>query len=201
MTLYYSGQRSKFLFEEMGVAWRCENPIPVQPLDNYRYILEFDVEASTTYVINGGPWRHKGDALIMVPYDSFSRPSEVLIDSINLWIRFYDVSIHLMNKAFTGVVAKKVSPSVLVVEGPVKNYLCARVAFPLAEPLKPAVVVKIKGAGEMSFETHYENVPFFCFACGRLWHSKKECPDDDEETDEEENTKVQKFGDWLRRLP
>ena len=53
----------------------------------------------------------------------------------------------------------------------------------------------------MSFETHYENVPFFCFACGRLGHSKKECPDDDEETDEEENTKVQKFGDWLRRLP
>jgi len=136
-----------------------------------------------------------------VPYDGFSRPSEVVIDSINLWIRFYDVPAHLMSKAFTGVLAKKVSSNVLMVEGSVKNYLRARVAYPLAEPLKPMVEVKIKGAGEMRFDVRYENVPFFCFACGRMGHSKKECPDDEEESDDEETTKFHKFGDWLRRSP
>jgi hypothetical protein len=25
----------------------------------------------------------------------------------------------------------------------------------------------------------YENVPFFCFLCGRIGHSDKECPDDE----------------------
>ena len=121
MALFYSSHRSRFLFVEMGAAWKCKNPIPVRPLEDNRYILEFDVEEEYNYVINGGPWRHKGDALIVVPYDGLSRPSEVIIDSINLWVRFYDVPAHLMSMVFTRVLAKKVSSNVLVVEGPVKN--------------------------------------------------------------------------------
>ena len=62
VALYYSSQRSRFLFDEMGAAWRCENPIPIRPLENNRYVLEFAVEEEYNYVINGGPWRHKGDA-------------------------------------------------------------------------------------------------------------------------------------------
>jgi len=32
IALYYSS--SRFLFDEMGAAWRCENPIPVRPLED-----------------------------------------------------------------------------------------------------------------------------------------------------------------------
>ena len=71
IALYYSS--SRFLFDEMGAAWRCENPIPVRPLEDNRYVLEFDVEEEYNHVINGGPWRHKDDTLIVVPYHGFSR--------------------------------------------------------------------------------------------------------------------------------
>ena len=52
-----------------------------------------------------------------------------------------------MSKAFAGILAKKVSSNVLVVEGSVKNYLRVRVAYPLDEPLKSTVEVKVKGSG------------------------------------------------------
>jgi len=64
MARYYSTQRSRGLFAEMGAAWRSEKPIPVRPLDDNRFILEFEDEEIYKFVINGDPWRHKGDALI-----------------------------------------------------------------------------------------------------------------------------------------
>ena len=96
MARYYSAQRSKGLFAEMGAAWRSEKPIPVRPLDDNRFILEFEDEEIYKFVINGGPWRHKGDALIVMPYDGLTRPSEVVIDSIDLWLRFYDVPVSMI---------------------------------------------------------------------------------------------------------
>ena len=87
------------MFDEMGAAWRLAKPIPVRKLENNRFILEFSVEEEYNFVINGGPWRHKGDALIVVSYDGVSRPSEVIIDSIDLWVRFYDVPVTLLSQA------------------------------------------------------------------------------------------------------
>jgi hypothetical protein len=54
-----------------------------------------------------------------------------------------------MSKAFATVLAKKVSGEVLEVVGVVKNYLKAKVAFPLEEPLKPTVEARIKDKGIM----------------------------------------------------
>ncbi|RLN03602.1 hypothetical protein C2845_PM13G18720 [Panicum miliaceum] len=152
MARFYSAQRSRGLFDEIGTAWRSEKPIPVRPLDGNRFILEFEEEDVYKFVLNGGPWRHKGDALIVVPYDGFTRPSEIIIDSIDLWVRFYDVPISMMTSAFAGVLARKVSTKVLKVEGPVQDFLRAKVTYPLEESLKPTVEVKLKGKGSIFFD-------------------------------------------------
>jgi hypothetical protein len=95
MARYYSRiLNPRGLFEEMGAAWRLKTPITVRKLGDNRFILEFDSEQHYKYALSGGPWRHKEDELIVVPYDGFSRPSEIKINSINMWVRFYDVPYH-----------------------------------------------------------------------------------------------------------
>jgi hypothetical protein len=49
--------------------------------------------------------------------------------------------------------------------------------FPLANALVPEAKIHIKGKGDMKIPIRYENIPFFCFICGRMGHSDKECPD------------------------
>ena len=65
-----------------------------------RFLITFDSEKLWRKVIGGGPWKHKKDAIIFAPYDGIQRLSEVRIDSIALWVRIYDIPIHMITEGF-----------------------------------------------------------------------------------------------------
>lgn len=64
-----------------------------------------------------------------------------------------------------------------------------KVDFPLAKALQSVVQKKVKGHGTIEFAVRYENVPHFCFVCGRIWHAERECP---EEVEREEGVQFGK---------
>jgi hypothetical protein len=108
--------------------------------------------------------------------DEFVRPSEVAMESINLWVWFYDLPKVMMKEQ----VARKLGESlgnVLRVDTTFPTYLRVRIVFSLAKLLVPEIKMKIKGRGDMPVIVRYENVPHFCFGYGRLGHADRECPD------------------------
>jgi hypothetical protein len=68
-------------------------------LETYSFKIEFNNHEEKQRVLEGGPWRHKGDALIVIHYDGMVRPSEVNIESIGLWIRLYDLPPVMIKEA------------------------------------------------------------------------------------------------------
>jgi hypothetical protein len=74
----------KFLFSDMLNAWGIPRLASVEKLGDYCFKLEFIKEEDKKRLVDGGPWRHKGDTLIVVHYDGLTRPSEVHIESIGL---------------------------------------------------------------------------------------------------------------------
>jgi hypothetical protein len=81
--------RKKFnargLIEEMRVVWGLHTLKPVQVLGDNRFLIEFDSDEVKQRVMDGGPWRHKGDTITLVSYDGLSPPSSVVMNCIGLW--------------------------------------------------------------------------------------------------------------------
>jgi hypothetical protein len=72
----------------------------VEKLGEYSFKVEFMEDEEKRRVMDGCPWHHKGDALIIVHYDGLSRPSEVRIETIQLWVRFYDLPPTMMKETY-----------------------------------------------------------------------------------------------------
>ncbi|TVU24351.1 hypothetical protein EJB05_26783, partial [Eragrostis curvula] len=135
-------------------------------------------EGDYNFVLRGGPWIHKGDALIVVPYDGKTRPSEVDLDVIPIWVQVYDLPGVMLNKDMGKALGEKLGKFIEVHldDGDIAagKFMRIKVALPLNKPLKPWLELKLNGK-ICQFKLKYEKVPHFCFRCGRMGHAGGEC--------------------------
>jgi hypothetical protein len=178
MARFYSGKKfnTRGLFEEMRVAWDLNTMKPAKILGDNKFMMEFDSSDARRRVVEGGPWRHRGYALLVVEYDGFSLPSAIVMSSIVIWTRFYDLLDVLRKEDHASKLGARLG-QVIKVDMNYPNYICVRVMFSLANALDASTKVHIRGRGDIVVPVQYENVPFFYFICGRIRHSDKECPD------------------------
>jgi hypothetical protein len=178
MARYYSGKKynSRGLFEEMKVACGLLAMKPAKVLGENKFMIEFDSEVVRRRIVDGGPWRHRGDALLVVPYDGLSPPSSIFMNTIGLWARFYDIPNALRKEEHARRLGAWLG-QVVSTDMSYPNYVWVRIMFPLTNALIGSTKVHIRGRSSMVVMIRYENVPFFCFIYDRIGHSDKECPD------------------------
>jgi hypothetical protein len=86
IAVFYSRKsyNPRYLFSDMMAAWGVPKMATVENMRDYMFKLEFAKGGEKIKALEGGPWRHKGDALIVVHYDGLAWPSEVRIEEIGM---------------------------------------------------------------------------------------------------------------------
>jgi hypothetical protein len=73
IAVFYSWKsfNPKVLFSDMLQVWGVQKLVAVDKIGDYIFKVEFMTEDEKERVIKGGPWRHKGYAVIVVHYDDW----------------------------------------------------------------------------------------------------------------------------------
>jgi hypothetical protein len=150
------------------------------PLKDNFFIITFSSEGDFQFVKRGGPWIHQGVACLIAPFINNIRPSATILDSVQVWVRIYDIP---WNKQ-TDATGRKLGSQLGKVEwldvdtakNEFNDFLRVRIALPLNRRLKTKITTTMKGKpGEQVHLIRYERVPHFCFHCGFIGHDKKMC--------------------------
>ena len=143
-------------------------------LEDNLFILHFSCLGDWEKVTEGGPWHFRGNAVLFAPYDGFTKPSMIELNTLDMWIQIHDLPIGYssMIKALSSKVGKFVSLE-LPSNNFAGNFFRVRVTIDVRYPLKNHVSLSRAGKREI-FIVKYEKLPTWCSVCGMLGHTYKE---------------------------
>lgn len=105
-------------------------------------------------------------------------PSELKFDKLKVWARVVNLPFNLRNESWCKAIAKQIdkeASSIHFDHG--GGCLRARVTLDVAKPLRRWILINSARRGTTDpYDIQYENIPHFCFLCGRLGHSDLYCP-------------------------
>jgi hypothetical protein len=144
-------------------------------------MVRFSSEGDWKHVMKNGLWQFDFSVVLVKDYDGSIRPSNMVFDSMEIWVQVLDLPMDMMNKFYGELIGNWIGRyiSVEVDEDGMAwgKDLRIRVAVRVDQPLVRGVPLK-ESEEEVEgkwFDIKYERVPHFCFDWGCLVHPESGC--------------------------
>ncbi|XP_074360434.1 uncharacterized protein LOC141700626 [Apium graveolens] len=171
----------------------------IHDIGGNRYSFVFYHTLDLQKVLDGGPWTFEQSLLIYHQLKEGEDPHLVQLNQIDIWLQVYDIPNGLLSNRilqsidnFVGIFVK-VDPSNIT--GGWKLYARIRITMDIDKPLKRRMKIKREGGAWSWLNFKYERLSTFCFACGMLGHSERDCAIVYAHPDKEIE---RMYGTWLR---
>jgi hypothetical protein len=163
-----------WFFKNMRAAWGLAKDVKIKVIEDNLFVFQFACLGDWEKVMEGGPWVFRGKSVLMAPYDGFTKPSTIKLDTLLMWIQIHDLPVGYKNMVKT--LASKVDDFESA-EPPSNdyagNFYRARVRVDVRKQLKRVVSI-IRDSKRQLFYVKYERIPDWCAVCGYLGHTYKE---------------------------
>ncbi|XP_048555726.1 uncharacterized protein LOC125536538 [Triticum urartu] len=183
----------------MQRAWGLHKVAKFVDLGSNIFEVHFGSEGDWKHAMNNGPWQYDFSVLILKEYEGKIRPSEMVFDKTDVWVRVDDLPPERRTESFGRALGNWLGEIVRVdtdKDGIAKGrYLRVRAKINVYEPLVRGFNLKTSRDDKKGtwFDFFYEKVPHFCFDCGRMVHAEGICAPRMDGS--------QQWGGWLRASP
>ncbi|KAM0872173.1 hypothetical protein ACQ4PT_038890 [Festuca glaucescens] len=153
-------------------AWGNPTGLVFRSVGANMFVAEFTTQWDRDRVWDGSPWHVSKNAVILSEFKDCMKPSELRFDKLTMWARVMNLPFNLQEKKWWLPIAHQIDKKAKEVQfDHVGGFLRVRVTIDVANPLRRWVLIDSARRKSMDlYEIQYEQVPHFCFSCGRLGH-------------------------------
>lgn len=194
------------LMDTMKKLWNPPKGMTCRELGSNLISFQFNAKRDMERVLAMEPWHFNKHVLMLNAVTAAIQPSLIPFSKAPFWIRLYDVPIigrekDVLQKIGTrfGEVIEMDSTTI----GGLSRSVRMKVLLDLGKPIKRGTKIKIGSNPPCWLPATYERLPSFCYWCGKLGHTHKDCEQlldqEDKEGSIEQNQMP--YGDWMRASP
>ncbi|KAL5807766.1 hypothetical protein ACOSQ3_028457 [Xanthoceras sorbifolium] len=151
-----------------------------------------------------GPWHFDKNLIVLEKPVGPGAISELKFKYSEFWIHIYNIPLACMNCKVARLIAEEVGT---IVDFPIDSkdlwgkFLRIKVSIDITKPLKRGIRLRLANFDTMiTALIKYERLPDFCYGCGFIGHSFRECDNSEVRKNIMEGVDP-KFGGWLRASP
>lgn len=183
--------------QQMPRILQATRQIEIGSLGNNIFLLDFKSVQDKTRAMKGGPWNYFKDLVIFCEPCEMLNPKVMTFDKISIWVQYYNLPLFVMNKE----TLKKVGSQIGIVEEvetqnnglAMTSFARIRTRIDVTQPLKRFVCISTPHQDEDTIiPLAYERLPDFCYSCGCIGHSLRDC------TLPVETEGQLNYGSWLK---
>ncbi|KAL5862157.1 hypothetical protein ACOSQ4_003453 [Xanthoceras sorbifolium] len=159
--------------------WGTVGRVEIEMVGDNVFVFHFQSLEDKAMVWSRGPWHFDKNLIVLEKPVGPGAISQLQFKFSEFWIHIYNIPLACMNCKVARLIAEEVGT---IVDFPIDSkdlwgkFLRIKVSIDITKPLKRGIRMRLENFDSMiTALIKYERLPDFCYGCGFIGHSFREC--------------------------
>lgn len=194
------------LMETMKKLWNPAKGLICRDMGANLISFQFHSKRDMDRVLEMAPWQFNKHILVLNLISREVQPSLMCFNRTPFWIRIYDVPMAGRNESALSQIGNRFGEVIEIDRSTlsgVARSIRMRISMDISKQLKRGTKLRIGTAEPCWLPVTYERLPSFCYWCGLLGHTTRDCEvlPECNDTSEQMQQAQMPFGEFLKASP